>query len=347
MKKKIFGVLFAAMLVFGMVGAAGAVCDGPDCHSSGELGEVVGAGSLAIDCDDKSIPNGSAFGISGAGGGTLGWSNGDVFFHGDVDGYLDVWGGGLTNTDAYRFTPQQGDIGIGVGSHSESYALTNGYGDIYTNVGPGVGYANMTLFGIAAQGTLNASQLGSSPLPMWDSNGKTKGCASQGSIGAWGGDADVFVSGWGDAGAGLEAELSMGGDSWSESYRYIDWNDGAKTEGMGTNVGARTSVDSYGYGWDDSCACGPDYADSHVGGGFIAGGAVKSTTVQTNGLGGAFATANGAYVGAGELGCNYDGSAVGGTYTSITTVNGMKGSINRAGASMSVTSRVNGGEQTR
>ena len=144
------------------------------------------------------------------------------------------------------------------------------------------------------------------------------------------------------AGAGFEVEIDMRGGSYSESYRYANDVNGAHTEGMGTNVGAWTEVDSIGnaYDWDKGLAC----ADADVRGGYIAGGGAYSETDQSNQFGGAHATALGVYVGAGKLGSSYSGGATGYTSTSITTFDNLNGSINTASAGMSVTSTNQSGQ---
>jgi len=151
----------------------------------------------------------------------------------------------------------------------------------------------------------------------------------------------VTVNNDSKAGAGAGASITMWGGSYSESYRAVDWNDGTKTEIMGTNVGAYTNIESSGYNYDWDKGLG--YADSNISGGWKAAGGVASVTIQdAPGIGGAIATATGVYAGSGPLNTNYAGSVHGGTYTSVTTVNGMNGSINSAGATMSVTSTVTG-----
>ena len=147
------------------------------------------------------------------------------------------------------------------------------------------------------------------------------------------------------AGAGAGAGIDMYGWSYSESYRAIDNFDGGKTESMGTFVGAGTEVNSYGYDydWDKGCIA---RSGARVDGGYIAAGGAATLTVQSNGYGTAKAVAVGGYVGAGQLGSNYQGSAVGYSKTSITTLDGFNGSINSASAGMQVTSAAsNGGRQ--
>jgi hypothetical protein len=102
---------------------------------------------------------------------------------------------------------------------------------------------------------------------------------------------------------------------------------------MGSNVGAYTNVLSYGYANDQLIGC------AFVEGGFVAAGVAASKTVQMTPTGMAAATAFGTYAGAGGLGCDFNGSAVGYTATSSTTLNGYNGSIMSSQAGMQVSSR--------
>jgi len=141
------------------------------------------------------------------------------------------------------------------------------------------------------------------------------------------------------ASAGVGANIDMEGFSYSESWRYVDLGCGWKTEAMGTNVGAETHITSskYNYDWANGLAC----ANSCVRGGWSAVGGAATKTVQTDGVGGyASASAVGFYTGQGSLGTNFDGSAHGYSQTSITSFNGMNGSMISSSAGMHVTSQV-------
>ena len=111
------------------------------------------------------------------------------------------------------------------------------------------------------------------------------------------------------------------------------------TEGMGTNVGAYTTVSSYGFEESRSCGC-LSGASTYLDGGWQAVGGANSVTIQTNPTGAAMASAVGVYSGSGNLGTGFNGSAVGYTNTSMTTLNGYTGSINTASAGMKLTSTV-------
>ena len=128
----------------------------------------------------------------------------------------------------------------------------------------------------------------------------------------------------------------MSGVSMSESYRFQTVEGDATTEVMGTNVGAATRVTSelFVSGYKDGCAIGC----GSIRGGYLAGGVAASHTRMEYENGHADAKAFGLYVGGGQIGSTYDGSAAGYTQTSITTVDGMNGSINRSSSSMRVTS---------
>jgi len=347
MRKKIFAIVIASLfLLTSSIAFA--------CGPFGCLDVDAKAGSAAIDCDARLIPNGGAFGISGAIGGAKAGADGFVF-NGTVEGDVDAWGGGLTVTDAYRFNPHMGDKSIGVGSSSESYALTGAKLKIKVDPGYfGFGEVDGHLCGFAAQGTLNASGLIESPK-YFDTEGFTGGIAGQGSIGGFSGGAfavsgpDIKICRWkidSKSGAGAGAEIAMSGGSYSESYRFVDWSGcgpgSTKTEGMGTVVGAYTNIESYGYDYDWDKGCSESGACLR-GGYMVAGGAATKTVQDAPGCGGAKASAVGFYVGAGSLGTNYNGSAIGYSNTSVTTMNGMNGSINTASAGMSVTSKITHG----
>lgn len=143
-----------------------------------------------------------------------------------------------------------------------------------------------------------------------------------------------------NAGAGFEANIFMSGSTYSESYRYIDKSqEGVRTEGFGTNVGAVTNVTSFGSKYEVSN--GLANAGAGVEGGYVVGGGAASLTVQD----GAIAGAVGSYHGSGDLGCNFDGSAIGFTSTSVTTFEGMNGSINSASAGMEVSAQTHENNQ--
>jgi hypothetical protein len=350
--KKIFTLIFVIALTF---------CISNTAIATGPVGSLnVGAHAMdgAIDGDYQWIPNGSAFGISGAFGKGGAHANGFII-NGVIEGEVTAVGGGITSTDSYwLFMPvPDADLSIGVGSASQSAAVTGATVKVKVDPLMGFGVANGYIHGFAAQGTLNSSHVGPSPIFFSESTGISTGTAGQGSMGgfrggvfaiAFGGEfyfggepggpgyyvkrngqtagkVKYFPNGHPEnqsewdflgayrcgntkAGAGAGANISMTGYSYSESFRYVDWGDGTKTEGMGTLVGAGTRVDSEGYAfdWDK----GFSYADGHVHGGWSAMGGASSTTIQmTPGFGGATATAVGMYSACGPLNTNYTGSA--------------------------------------
>jgi len=335
MKKSIFVALFAAVM---MIAAPSFACDGPNCSAEGNFDIEVGAIGGGIDADLKFIPNGAAGGIGAAGGLAGGqaegaFESGRILWwkvpFGGAEANLEVIAGGATHTDAYAFNPNSRfedspfDLGIGVGS--ETYGLARVDGDVDGNAW-GLAYSEGGFAGIAGQGSLDGSVLFDSPLCFWDSKGMTYGVAGQGSVaGIVGGG---VAAGLGDYEA--EAGVFMQGNSISESYRGISKFEGGKTEVMGTNVGAFTSITSYGY--TDRGLIGTAF----VNGGYVAAGNVASKTVQFTQTGAAKATAYGAYSGAGELGCGMNASAVGYTQTRATTYDGMTGSVMSSEASMKV-----------
>jgi hypothetical protein len=137
------------------------------------------------------------------------------------------------------------------------------------------------------------------------------------------------------AGAAAGGEILMGGYSDSQSVRFIDFDGNYVTEGLGTYVRAGSNVESYGYQYDYDRGLG--YADADLSGGYIVAGGAAARTIQTTNTGMATAQATGAYVGKGELNCNFRGSVEGQTFTTVTRAAGMNGTISHSEAAMSVT----------
>jgi len=344
MKKSVMTVVMCAMFVLGMTGMSIA-CDGPDCYGSGNFNIDAKAISGGIDAGVKTIPNGIAGGAAGA----VGATKADAYGYAQdavTEGHISVVGGGLYNQYDYTFGVPS-DLSIGVGSQSNAEAITEGHVSLFANADDPSGWfdynqgvAAADFRGFAAQGTLDGSLLGESPY-FFETNGVTGGLAGQGSLGTIEGGAfaydesSAFLCWRRPDYAHANAGIDMWGGSYSESYRYVDWGCESRTEGMGTNVGAYTNVTSFG---DSSC-------DGYTNGGFVAVGGAGAMTAQSGNGGAALATAVGGYTGAGSLNCNYNGSVQGQTYTSITTVNGMNGSIVSAGSSMRVESHT--GSMTR
>lgn len=333
--KKLFTVLFVLLAVSLMGGMADAIRTHTPNVAVVDVNAAAGAG--AIDCDVKSIPNGIAGGISGAGG-VAGATAAGIVTNGNASGYVTAVGGGITDTDAYKWNPYIGDKSIGVGVRSDSEAMTGATFDIGADACLGAGVVGAVMGGAAGQGTLVGSGLIESPRFFSKSTGYTGGIAGQGSIGAFCGEGVAGVLWYGEAGAEAGALITMSGFSQSDSWRAVDWFADGKKEMMGTNVGVGTNVEATGYnGSSDSCLA---YGSANVDGGWVAKGAVSTRTVQTanNGSGGAIANATGAYHASGGLNSTYAGSAIGYSQTSITTFDGMNGSINSAAAGMQVTS---------
>jgi len=266
---------------------------------------------------------------------------------------------------------------VRIGSFSEAVGVAGATLDLSVNPGlkPANGYGCGFIIGSAAQGTLNGSYI--ILTNKFDSDGFTGGIAGQQSNGSFvgfahvsskGDTADYYYGGAQNDGGGwyvkrhgkkagtikwfnkhpenqsewtllgkrinpgvdrsdfdnLNASIEMQGYSYSESYRYGMIGDGWRTEGLGTNVGAGTDVITSG----------------NVRGSFSASGGAATLTVQSGYNGGAIAGAVGTYSGGGVLGCDYSGSAIGYSNTSVTTFAGMNGSINSAAAGMTVSSQV-------
>jgi hypothetical protein len=341
-------------------------CEGSDCDSQSAEGEfdisvfAIGGG---LSADGVLIPNGAAGGIgaSGAiaggaaigdfeeyerpiydtiyvgpcGGGFMGLGYLNPYNYqstlvgyetialGDAGANIGVTAGGFTKTEAFTFNP--GGFGIGVGSYTNNITVLGGHLDGWAW---GDAYSAAAVAGIGGQASLDGSILFGSPLPIWDSHGMTLGVATQGSIGG-------FSAIGGAAGLGsyeADANILMFGTSYSASYRGIDFKPGSKTEYMGTDVGAYTTIIT------SKNAGGSAIGFGIVDGGFVAGGLVTAKSVQIANGGIASANAVGSYSGSGDLGCNYSGSAVGYARTSATTLNGYNGSVMTSSAGMQVSS---------
>jgi hypothetical protein len=327
-------------------GGDGGPCTGAECYASGnfDIGVVAIGGGLSA--DGKLIPNGAAGGIGAAGGVAIGAAEGAfesykvrkyIFFGpwktitlGGTEANIGVTAGGMTKTEAYRFNPEVGDIGIGVGSYTHNIAAVHGALD-----GNAWGLAHSEGFfaGVAGQGSLDGSIVFGSPLPFWESKGVSYGLAGQGSLG--------YIYGFGGAtllgSYDLEAGIDMSGFTQSASWRAVNFFDGGKTEYMGTTVLTNTQIESYGD------ADGQGLGGGFVDGQWVAGGFATSKTIQTittpAGGGFAAANANGAYSGGGNLGCNLNATAEGYTQTSATTLNGYNGSIMSSSAGMKVNNK--------
>lgn len=331
MKKSFITIIVGLLLM----AAPALACDGPNCSASGNFDIDVSTAAGGVSADIQTIHNGLAGGIGAAGGITSGEAQGAFgswgpFTLGSSEADLNVYSGGLTNTNAYRFQPISSmGHGIGIGSSTDTFATVGGSleGEAH-----GLAYSHGNISGVAGQGSLDGSLIGDSALHGWDSEGTSFGVAAQGSIGHFYGTGCAF----GHGSYELAADIDMWGLTYSESYRGIVYDNGSRTELMGTNTGAFTKINSSGY---DNTNC---IAHADVDGGFVAGGAIAARTVQTTNGGVAAASMNAAYIGTGKLGCTLNASATGYTNTSITTTNGYNGSIVSAssGAHVSNTSTV-------
>lgn len=410
MKKFFVSMLVAGLLMFSgsamadMSGGPGAFIINADANS-------VPVGS----CDIATLPkhSGMAFGVGGAVG-TAGADafGGIIMGGGTVSGYVTSNSAAFVTVDediASRwYNPVPGaDKSIGVKSRTTAIGNTGASVDVTVDLagGFGMGTTMGSISGFAAQGTLNGSIVGKSPLSGWtETEGFSGGIAGQGSAGGFVGGAFVLSIGmdtedsyyrsqcndrgkctgyfvktngknagevrWFDnkkpreenpnweylgsekregndinANAGANAQINMDGGSYSGSYRYINDIDGSHTEGMGTEVGAWTNVESYGNSYEDINGCGLSIAEAGVEGGYMVAGGAATHTYQTLPDGSsASASAVGFYAGSGVLGDSFTGSVEGYSSTSMTTVSGMKGSASMSSAGMSVTTTSGDGQ---
>ena len=269
--------------------------------------------------------------------------------YGQVD--VSAVGGGATDTTAGRWggmygTPNGFGAEIGVWSSSRSIAATGATLDIY--VEPNA-FGGGKVKGIAGQGTLNMSGLGESPI-FHDNNGETHGVAGQLSIGGFKGHVCVsnFCRRGHSASAGVGAIIEMEGGSYSASGRFVEYDfvNGTKTEGMGTQVGAYTMVNSDSYEYENDRYGRRNNAHADIHGGWFAAGGAATETEQETANGGAKAQALGIYVGAGPLGTDFYGSANGYSQTTTTSfeMQGLTGSINTASAGMATSVQTSNGQ---
>lgn len=310
--------IFTLIIAFSIPAAA---CEGPNCSASGNFDINTTDHDGDVDAGALLVPGGITGGISGAGGIVDGNATGKVgkflwFNLGEAGAELNTTAGGITQTHSYTFTNGGAH---GIGTQSDGQAVVSG--NLKVNA-LGVAGSAGEFAGAAGQGTLDGSLI----MPK-HTNGFSGGIAGQGSGGAIIGAAGTVGLGNADISAGID----MRGSSGSESYRGTIVNGDAKSEYMGTNVADSTiiisskDVERHGL------------ALAAVEGGYEAAGFAKSLTVQTTNSGLAIASANGSYNGSGELGCDFSGSLVGGTFTQATKVDGYKGSIMSSSSNMHIT----------
>ena len=312
-----------------------------DCDAEGnfKINTFAIGGGISADgaLITKGYPvSGAAGGIGVAGGVAIGaaegsfesyklpwWLGGKTITLGEANGALTSTAGGGTRTISETFDPGPGK-NIGVRSQTDTYAVTAGSLEVGAK---GLAGAAGVMGGVAAQGSIDGSIIGPSPKHFDHSTGVSAGVAAQGSLGGFYGAAGTGLYGEAD----VSANVDMYGQTYSASYRGVQGD----TEYMGTNVSAKTEVQS------DSDYNRSGLAAGVVDGGWKAGGIAAAGTVQLTDSGLAKATAVGAYTASGSLGCDFNGAAVGSTFTSATQHEGFNGSIMHSEASMSVSSSAN------
>lgn len=298
-------------------------CEGPDCYATGNFDIKASAMDGAI---DGGIMVNPGYGISGggaaAGGLTKGSASADIDGRGEAEGYIGVVGGGIVDSHQWRtnydFSHTQENH---VGSMSEAKAVTDAHMDLTADSDQRWKRttADGDFFGIAGQGTADFSA-------MKNGQGFTGGLSAQGSAGFIKGGVDV-ESGWFNAYYPdqdvADAKINMMGNTYSHSMQEITIGNGVVEKTLQSTNIAQTDVQSSGY----DTAEWYEGNDAYVRGGFIAGGIAANKTVMEgyNGVGKASAKAS--YFGAGELGCDFSGSAFSRTNVTVVKPMGMKGSI--------------------
>lgn len=327
--------IFAIFAIFALISTPAAfACDGPNCFGSGNFDIKAKALGGGIDYDYRVDPSRekATGGISGAGGATFGHAKGNVT-NGKAKGFLDLTGGGVTNTESEYYRPEAA-FGIGVYSFSDSHAQTTANLKV---VAKKKASSSGGFLGVAGQGSLDGSYLGDHRM---NTKGETFGMVGQGSTGLIFGCANTSSKGKKRRVAEVDAGISMDGFSSSFSERGIIHDGSWTTDYFASGIEANTAVDS----WVSERTKREAY--TRAGGGFLAigGGTTKSNISGSNGFG--KASASGSYMGVGELGCNYTGGLSGSTYTNYSTLDGYNGAIVSSGASMSVTSKMSTGPAT-
>jgi hypothetical protein len=327
MKKSFIAVLavFAALMFI----SPSMACEGPNCSASGNFDIDVSAIGGGLSADLIGIRNGSAGGVGVAGGIASGQAEGGFssFFGiplGSTEANIGVTAGGVSKTETGIFWPNGIDFGIGLFSNTNTFATVAGHvdGDVF-----GLAAAEGSFVGAAGQGSIDSSTLFDRPQ-MWGSHAMTTGAASQGSFGDIAGFGGAVLCGSFD----VDAYINMTGNTYSESYRGINFFDGGCIEILGTNVGASTLITS-GSDVDRN-----GFAAAGAGGGFTTAGGISALTTQASDSGMAVAAISGGYAGRGNLGCNLNLNAIGSTQTSYTQYTGYNGSIMSSSAGVSVSS---------
>lgn len=289
-----------------------------EAHAEQKVGDYSGIGAW-----DGNYGAGSFFDAQGEG----------YAYQGNIpSGGIEVsaTGGALGNTNSYTFDPgisgpgnPEAGSNFGVGSASQAEGVAGASADAS-------GYFGLDeISGSTSEATGAGSYIGDSACDP-----DTYGVAGQSAGGS-------FDSDGAHSSTLADTSMNVWGNSYSESHEYTIYGDGQTTTGMGTEVASFTNVEAESYYTPGGGGVGSGFEWS-------ASGAAHTETTQEYGNGVAEATATGSY-GASDVqrgGSNYDvssgytGSAQGGTSTSVTTVDGMQGSVNRADAHMSVSSQM-------
>ncbi len=232
--------------------------------------------------------------------------------HGDpFSAEVNALGGALGSSNSYTFSWEDGK---GVGTKTQADAMSGA--DL--SVTPG----SEGHFQGSLSGGINLFTGADSWYGGTSENPETFGFSGQAVTGEFSGEVNKTNHG----GYEMSAYINAQAKNVSESYGYKVYGDGWQVKGAGSNVESYTSL--------QSGSTGP------VSGGWEVEGIAATGTLQTYGDGYAGAGAIGTYSCSGSLGQNFSGYAVGGTNTSITTVDGKNGSINKAQAYMSVGSNL-------
>ncbi len=229
-------------------------------------------------------------------------SDGDPF-----SAEVNALGGAFGNSDSYKFSWENGK---GVGTITQAEAMSGADLSVTSD--------SEGKFKGGLSGGINLYSGADSWYGGTTENPTTFGFSGQVITGEFSGD--VYRTN--KCGYEMSAYINAQASNVSESYGYKVDGDGWQVKGFGSTVESHTAL--------QSGSTGP------VSGSWEVEGIAATASLQTYGDGFAGASALGTYSCSGNLGQNFTGYAVGGTNTSITTFDGMHGSINKSQAYMSV-----------
>lgn len=326
-KKSILGIVLSVLLA---LSAPAMACDNYT-NVAGNFDIDVSAYQTVYDYDALYIPGGGASGGGNSYADTDASAQGAfssfrIWGHrialGSVEGKVSVTSGALMESDSRFYAPEIEGCGYGIGveSRTEAIGITAGHLDLSV-LGFAAAYGDLS--GYAGEYTGDGSY-------MSNRNGLTSGYSTQEASGSF--DGGAVVAGIGSA--DIDVNIKLSGVSVSQSYKTTTFGENSITKTLGTNSAINTVVETSGSAEDYliGIAC--------LNGGWNASGNIGSMTTQMTRGGNTMATMQAGYCANGSLNTNFNGTATGYTATSITKINGLKGSINSSYAGATVTANM-------